>query len=98
MEEQEKKQGSGYTVTINAYNTITKKQNVGALWAGRLLGLMLTGFSVFGLWTTIHQESPSTVKLVLLFVALVFGMGLVLPEIILPLLMGLVGLYKKARS
>ena len=88
----------GYTVTINAVNTITKKQNVFALLAGRFIGLVLSGMSSWGVWTLLQQDTPSVTKLVVLTGLLLVGLALVIPEIMFPLLMGLVGLYKKVKS
>ena len=90
--------GTGYTVTIQAFNTITQKENTVALWFGRLIGLGLCGFSTFVLVTLFKQETLHTIPMLLVSAFLVFGLGLMVPEIVIPLLMGLVGLYKKAKG
>ena len=98
MNEAPKNIERGYTVTINAYKDITKKQNVFALFAGRIIGALLSGMASWGLWSILHQEAPSAVTMSVLVGLLLAGLSLVIPEIIIPLMMGFVGLYKKIKS
>ena len=98
MDETPKNRERGYTVMITAYKDITKKQNVFALLAGRLIGAVLSGMASWGMWTILQQEAPSVVTSVVLTGLLLVGLSLVIPEIMIPLMMGLVGLYKKIKS